>query len=288
MTSAIRRLPSAFRCTPLMRQRRLRASAYSALVGVNRSTNAHAARLGHLRHRLGVELEPPLFSRPSGRSGLCRSSCAIGENSTMRGADLPLYFCASVCVIQSSSCCLNAGSPASPRVGLVVAEEREDDVRLRVRAGEAVLLVAADRLAVAAQPLVGRAEVLRAQARRDLVAAEAEIADDQVVLRKARVQQRLEPAVVLHPLGERVADDADVIARAAARTAWRRRRAGASRSRTSRQHGGRGPGHAQIVSDGARVPSQLAERAATARQSRRRVDDEDPGHAERPRVRTSS
>ena len=32
----------------------------------------------------------------------------------MRGAVLPLYFCASVCVIQSSSCFLKAGSPASP------------------------------------------------------------------------------------------------------------------------------------------------------------------------------
>ena len=31
------------------------------------------------------------------------------------------------------------------------------------------------------------------------------------MLREARVQQRLEPAVVLHPLGQRVADDADVV-----------------------------------------------------------------------------
>ena len=38
------------------------------------------------------------------------------------------------------------------------------------------------------------------------------------MLREPRVQQRLEPAVVLHPLGQRVADDADVVARRAART----------------------------------------------------------------------
>ena len=106
------------------------------------------------------------------------------------------------------------GEPSVPRVRFVVAEKRKDDVRLRIGSGEPVVRVAADRRRLSGQPLVGRAEVLRAQPGGDLVAAEAKIANHEVVLREARVQQRLEPAVVLHPLGQRVADEADVIARA--------------------------------------------------------------------------
>ena len=96
---------------------------------------------------------------------------------------------------------------------LVVAEEREHDVSLGVDAGEAIVFVAANRLRQPAQPLVGRAEVLRARAGVDLIAAEPEVAHDQPVLRIARLEHRLEPAVVLHPLGQRVADDADVVVR---------------------------------------------------------------------------
>ena len=98
-------------------------------------------------------------------------------------------------------------------IGLVVAEEREDHVRLRVRAAEAILLIPADRLGVGAQPLVGRAEVLRPQALRNLVAGEAEIPHHEIVLGEARVQQRVQPALILHPLGELVADGANVITR---------------------------------------------------------------------------
>ena len=96
-------------------------------------------------------------------------------------------------------------------VGLVVAEEREDDVGLRVDAVEAVLLVPANRRRLAAEPLVGRPEILGPKARRDLVAAEAEVANDEVVLRKSRVEPGLEPAVVLQTFSQRVADDRDVV-----------------------------------------------------------------------------
>ncbi len=49
-----------------------------------------------------------------GRLGSLMNSCAIGENSTSRGADLPLYFCASVCLMKASTFCLNVAKPASP------------------------------------------------------------------------------------------------------------------------------------------------------------------------------
>ena len=104
MTCAIRRLPSAFRCTPLIVSGAFASphrASRSARTG--RRTRRRCA-LRDVRHRPRVEREARRCSpcRP-GKSGLCRSSCAMGENSTMRGADLPLYFCASVCAIQSPS-----------------------------------------------------------------------------------------------------------------------------------------------------------------------------------------
>ena len=47
---------------------------------------------------------------------------------------------------------------------------------------------------------------------RQLVAGEAEVAEDQLVVREAAVEERLEPAVVLHAVGQGVADEADVVA----------------------------------------------------------------------------
>ncbi len=148
---------------------------------------------------------------PSGKSGLPRSSCAIGENSTTRGADLPLYFCASVCAIQSAQLLLECLEPGLASKRLVVTKEGKHDVRLGFSAGKAVVLVAADWGAETAQPLVGCSKVLRARARTDFVAAEAKVTNDELVLGKASLQHRLEPAVVLQSLGERIADDADVV-----------------------------------------------------------------------------
>src|SRR5262249_48649246 len=63
--------------------------------------------------------------------------------------------------------------------------------------------------------LVGGAEVHRAQpaVERKLVAGVAEVADDEIVFGEAAVEEGFEPAVVLHAVGEGVADDADMIAR---------------------------------------------------------------------------
>ena len=98
-----------------------------------------------------------------------------------------------------------------PRVRLAVAEEGEDHVRSGVGAFEAVFLISADWLPFPAEPLVRRPEILRPEACRDFIAAEPEVADGELVLRKPRLQHRLQPAVVLQPLRQGIADDADVL-----------------------------------------------------------------------------
>ena len=123
---------------------------------------------------------------------------------------------------------LERGEPGLAGVRLVVAEEGEDDVGLRVRCRRS----GSPGSRRSARPC--RSATRRA-CRSSSTAAASSISSplkprlriDQIVLRETGVQQRLEPAVVLHPLGERVADDADVVARRAARTDARRcRRAG--------------------------------------------------------------
>jgi hypothetical protein len=94
--------------------------------------------------------------------------------------------------------------------GLVGAEEREDDVGLL-------------------PPQVRRriAEVQGPGLERDGVAAPAEIPDDELQVGESGVQQRLEMVEKLHPLGQRVADEHDVIALAQLDRRRRSRRLGA-------------------------------------------------------------
>ena len=96
----------------------------------------------------------------------------MGENSTSRGAVLPLYFSPSVCLMNSSRSCLNFAEPVFAAERFVVTEEGQDHVGL-------------DRL----EMIVGAAEIGRPQPQRQLVARKTEIADDQLVARKAAVQQ---------------------------------------------------------------------------------------------------
>ena len=49
-----------------------------------------------------------------GRLGSLMNSCAIGENSTSRGADLPLYFWLRTWSMNLATFSLNFGRPASP------------------------------------------------------------------------------------------------------------------------------------------------------------------------------
>src|SRR5262249_6000917 len=115
---------------------------------------------------------------------------------------------------------LELGQAGLAGEGLVVAEEGEDDVGPCVGGLEAII---ADALAGgesvrlgdrgrAGEPLVGRAERLRPQPQDQLVAGEAEVAEDEVMFGEATVEVGFQPAIVLHAVGERVADNADMIA----------------------------------------------------------------------------
>ena len=103
---------------------------------------------------------------------------------------------------------------------LVVAEERNNHVGLRIGQLKAVLphrragvqLLRLRNRRTASQPLIGRAKVPRSQARRQIVSRKTEVSKNQFMLRKAAVNPRLQPAEILHPLGQRVADEADVVA----------------------------------------------------------------------------
>src|SRR5579875_1919047 len=99
-----------------------------------------------------------LFFLPSVMWGFFRSSWAIGESRTSRGADRPLY------LVEVDS---TMNLPRSRR-----------------------------NLARPEGNLVGRP---------------AQVVEDQLVLRESAVKQRLEMAVILHPLGQGVADEDDPV-----------------------------------------------------------------------------
>jgi hypothetical protein len=99
---------------------------------------------------------------------------------------------------------------------LVETEEGEDDVRLYLR-----------------QPLIGRAEVLRARARDHFIRRHGKVAEDQLVLGELVVGERFEVAGVLHPVRQRVADDGDVIAGAQLQLVSRTNRSSATSARAN-------------------------------------------------------
>jgi hypothetical protein len=107
---------------------------------------------------------------------------------------------------------------AGPR--LVVPEEGEDHVGVGAGLLEPVRVhhaLVGDQVrlrhrGLRAEPLVRRAEVLVPQPDGQLVRGVPEVADGEVEVGVAGVEQGFEPPVVLHAVGERVADDADVVA----------------------------------------------------------------------------
>ena len=106
-------------------------------------------------------------------------------------------------------------------MGFVRPEEGEDHVGPGAREFEAVFADEILRLESprigdrgrAREPLIGRAEVGRAEPLGgiDLVAVVGEVADHEPLFGEAGVEQRLEPAGVLHGVGHAAADDADVV-----------------------------------------------------------------------------
>jgi hypothetical protein len=138
-----------------------------------------------------------------------------------------LYFCPRVCLDKGLHVLLELRQPGCTGERFVVAVEREDHIGPGVGQLEAVVavsaLVALAKLvglrarSVAGEPFILRAERHRPQAMIgvgpavDFIAAVTQVADHEVVTWILRVQQRFEPAVMLHPLGQSVADDGDVV-----------------------------------------------------------------------------
>ncbi len=58
---------------------------------------------------------------------------------------------------------------------------------------------------------IGGAEIGRAKSDRQLVGGVAQVANRQLKAGKPALEHRLQPAVVLHPVGQRIADQADVV-----------------------------------------------------------------------------
>ena len=108
-----RALPSSVRWTPLRVSGDL-ASAKAAQVGAYRSTNGTPASAATACMESLYSLSRVFCPLPSGRFGDLWSSTAVGPNSTSRGADVPLYFWASVCLTNACKSALNCGNPASP------------------------------------------------------------------------------------------------------------------------------------------------------------------------------
>ncbi len=136
-----------------------------------------------------------MFAFPSVTCGSRRSSCAIGESRTRRGAALPLYGVVVVSVMNLSRSSRNLSSAVGPGERLVEAEGGDHDVGPLVLEGVAVVL-----------------EPGRAGAERELVGRPAEVVEDQVEPGEAALEQRLEVPEVLHPLGQGVADQDDPVA----------------------------------------------------------------------------
>ena len=78
--------------------------------------------------------------------------------------------------------------------GFIVSEECEKHVRTLFR-----------------QPVIGRAKSLRTQAHREFIPRESQVPEHEPMAWKPRVQKRFQPAGMLHPLGERIADRANPV-----------------------------------------------------------------------------
>ena len=147
-------------------------------------------------------------------------------------------------------------------------------------AGEAILRVAANRRGLPLNHSSGVPKFF-SQPRADFVAGAAEVANHQIVPREPRVQQRLEPAVELHPLGERVADDADVVLRLQHE---RRRRDGAGdrhrRRAATPTTSARRPATARLSS----LPSSRWDRSVPPGHIRRLHALDEPAEVERRRL----
>ena len=189
--------------------------------------------LGDLSHRVGIHLQPRVGGVDvglAGEVGVARNELVSDRREQHElGSRLAVVLLRERVLDEGRDVLLELGQPRLPRPRLVVAVEREDHVRLGVGQLEPILanlgpfLVPRRQLArlrtrsVPAEPLIVRPKrhrphpMIRILPPINLIAGITEIANDQVVLRKPSLNQRLQPPVMLHPLGERAADDANVV-----------------------------------------------------------------------------
>jgi hypothetical protein len=208
----LRDLPAAFdvEMDALERERRL-ARGIELPARHEQVDEGHALRFRDLRHRACVEIEPLVVLPAVGQIGIAEILVRDRREQDNARSGLPVVAPRERVLEPIGQFLLEGVDPRFAGEGLVVAEEGKNHIGPGVGAFEAVLSISADRLSFSAEPFVRSAEVLRAEPRGHFVAAEAEVAHYELVLREPRLQQRLQPAVVLHPLGEGVADDADVV-----------------------------------------------------------------------------
>ena len=155
----------------------------------------NAVGLGDFSHRARIQDEVGV-----GRSGVREGGIAMflggdgreedDARRTFAGIVLGLGFLQPLVQISAE-----LGQPFGALERFVVAEEREDHVGLHP-----------------VQPVVGRAEILRAMAHGHFIAGCGEVAEDELVLGKLGLEECLQVAGVLHPVGQGIADEGHVIA----------------------------------------------------------------------------
>ena len=182
----------------------------------------HAVGLADLFHGVGIELQVGVMRAPIGP--VRPAEVLVGDrrkHHQLRGVDAVVFLLERV-LDEGVDMFFEGVEAGGPCMGLVGAEEGEDHVGLRASEFEPVL--ANGRLVLdvvwlgdrgrSGEPLVGRAEVGAAEPLRefDLVAVVGQVADHEPLLGKPTLEQGLEPAAVLHAVGNAAADDADVVA----------------------------------------------------------------------------
>ncbi len=136
-----------------------------------------------------------LFFLPSVICGFLRSSCAIGDSRTSVGAAFPLYLVEVEALMKSSRSFLNFSSPGGPA---------NDSLKPKA-AIKTSGFSSSSRVSVVVEMRLPRPQF-------QLVGRIAQVVEHQLKVREAAMKKGLEVRVILHPLGQRVADQDDAIA----------------------------------------------------------------------------
>ena len=175
----------------VMRERGLRALV-ELLRGGEEIDELHAVRLRDFRHRGRVKLEVCVVRHGVGVIRVRRFLLRDGreEHHARRTLAVELLRREILEIFVEVSLELVQARRAVER--LIKTPERQHHVGLHL-----------------GQPFLRRRRPVRAHVRGDLIGSETEVADRDVIHRSSPVDERLQRAVVLHPVGERVADDGD-------------------------------------------------------------------------------